>query len=56
MINLPEVAMLDLEAITRRPVVVSDSDGREALAIRSMANLILVWITVLWTACTPQSS
>jgi pyruvate/2-oxoglutarate dehydrogenase complex dihydrolipoamide acyltransferase (E2) component len=42
-INLPEVAILDLEAITRRPVVVTDADGNEALAIRSMANLILGW-------------
>jgi pyruvate/2-oxoglutarate dehydrogenase complex dihydrolipoamide acyltransferase (E2) component len=42
-INLPEVAILDLEAITRRPVVVRDAESTESLGIRSMANLILGW-------------
>jgi pyruvate/2-oxoglutarate dehydrogenase complex dihydrolipoamide acyltransferase (E2) component len=42
-INLPEVAILDLEAITRRPAVITATDGSEALAIRSMANLVLGW-------------
>jgi pyruvate/2-oxoglutarate dehydrogenase complex dihydrolipoamide acyltransferase (E2) component len=42
-INLPQVAILDLEAIVRRPVVVADGQGGEAIAIRPMANLILGW-------------
>lgn len=42
-INVPQVAILDLEAIVRRPVVVSDADGNESIAIRPMVNLILGW-------------
>jgi pyruvate/2-oxoglutarate dehydrogenase complex dihydrolipoamide acyltransferase (E2) component len=42
-IAVPQVAILDLEAIVRRPVVVVDADGNESLAIRPMANLILGW-------------
>jgi 2-oxoglutarate dehydrogenase E2 component (dihydrolipoamide succinyltransferase) len=38
-INQPQVAILDLEAVVRRPVVV----GGEAIAIRPMANLCLSW-------------
>lgn len=42
-IDLPQVAILDLEAIVRRPVVVADAAGNESIAIRSMVNLILGW-------------
>ncbi|MGX6450013.1 2-oxo acid dehydrogenase subunit E2, partial [Patulibacter sp. S7RM1-6] len=42
-INVPQVAILDLEAIVRRPVVVADADGNESIAIRSMAHLCLGW-------------
>jgi pyruvate/2-oxoglutarate dehydrogenase complex dihydrolipoamide acyltransferase (E2) component len=42
-INLPQVAILDLEAIVRRPVVITDADGNESIAIRPMVNLILGW-------------
>jgi pyruvate/2-oxoglutarate dehydrogenase complex dihydrolipoamide acyltransferase (E2) component len=42
-IDVPRVAILDLEAIVRRPVVVTDADGRESIAIRPMVNLILGW-------------
>jgi 2-oxoglutarate dehydrogenase E2 component (dihydrolipoamide succinyltransferase) len=42
-INVPQVAILDLEAIVRRPVVVTDADGGESIAIRSMAYLCLSW-------------
>jgi pyruvate/2-oxoglutarate dehydrogenase complex dihydrolipoamide acyltransferase (E2) component len=42
-INVPQVAILDLEAIVRRPVVVTDTEGNESIAIRPMANLILGW-------------
>jgi pyruvate/2-oxoglutarate dehydrogenase complex dihydrolipoamide acyltransferase (E2) component len=42
-INIPQVAILDLEAIVRRPVVVTDAEGNEGIAIRPMVNLILGW-------------
>ena len=42
-IHQPQVAILDLEAIVRRPVVVVEADGSEAVAIRPMANLCLSW-------------
>jgi 2-oxoglutarate dehydrogenase E2 component (dihydrolipoamide succinyltransferase) len=41
-INQPQVAILDLEAIVKRPVVVSN-DGQDAIAIRPMAYLPLSW-------------
>lgn len=43
LVNLPEVGILDLGAITRCPVVITDDAGNESLAIRSVANLILGW-------------
>jgi pyruvate/2-oxoglutarate dehydrogenase complex dihydrolipoamide acyltransferase (E2) component len=42
-INLPQVGILDVEAVVRRPVVVTSPDGGESIAIRSMVNLILGW-------------
>jgi 2-oxoglutarate dehydrogenase E2 component (dihydrolipoamide succinyltransferase) len=42
-INQPQVAILDLEAVVKRPVVVVDEAGQEAIAIRPMANLCLSW-------------
>jgi pyruvate/2-oxoglutarate dehydrogenase complex dihydrolipoamide acyltransferase (E2) component len=42
-IDVPQVAILDLEAIVRRPVVVAGADGEEAIAIRSMAHLCMSW-------------
>jgi 2-oxoglutarate dehydrogenase E2 component (dihydrolipoamide succinyltransferase) len=42
-INQPQVAILDLEAVTRRPVVVADERGRESIAIRPMAYLCMSW-------------
>ncbi|QYG92340.1 2-oxo acid dehydrogenase subunit E2 [Iamia sp. SCSIO 61187] len=42
-INQPQVAILSTEGVTRRPVVVTDSAGNEAIAIRSIANLSLTW-------------
>jgi pyruvate/2-oxoglutarate dehydrogenase complex dihydrolipoamide acyltransferase (E2) component len=42
-IDVPQVGILDLEAVVRRPVVVSDGSGGESIAIRSMMNLILGW-------------
>jgi pyruvate/2-oxoglutarate dehydrogenase complex dihydrolipoamide acyltransferase (E2) component len=42
-INLPQVGILDLEAIVKRPVVVTGADGQDSIAIRPMANLCLSW-------------
>jgi 2-oxoglutarate dehydrogenase E2 component (dihydrolipoamide succinyltransferase) len=42
-INQPQVAILDLEAVTKRPVVVTDQHGRDSIAVRPMAYLCLSW-------------
>jgi pyruvate/2-oxoglutarate dehydrogenase complex dihydrolipoamide acyltransferase (E2) component len=42
-INQPQVAILDLEAVVKRPVVITDSDGNDSIAIRSMTILGLSW-------------
>ncbi len=42
-INQPQVAILDLEAVVKRPVVVTDQDGGESVGIRPMTNLCLSW-------------
>ncbi len=42
-INVPQVGILDMEAITRRPVVITDSQGNESIAIRSMTYFCLSW-------------
>jgi pyruvate/2-oxoglutarate dehydrogenase complex dihydrolipoamide acyltransferase (E2) component len=42
-INLPQVAILDLEAVVKRPVVITDADGNDAIAIRPMAMLCMSW-------------
>jgi 2-oxoglutarate dehydrogenase E2 component (dihydrolipoamide succinyltransferase) len=42
-INQPQVAILDLEAVVKRPVVVTDGAGRDSIAIRPMAYLCLSW-------------
>jgi 2-oxoglutarate dehydrogenase E2 component (dihydrolipoamide succinyltransferase) len=42
-INLPQVAILDLEAVVKRPVVVTGADGEDAIAIRPMTVLGLSW-------------
>jgi pyruvate/2-oxoglutarate dehydrogenase complex dihydrolipoamide acyltransferase (E2) component len=42
-INQPQVAILDLEAVVRRPVAVDDGAGGEAVAIRPVANLCMSW-------------
>src|SRR4029077_20833268 len=42
-INQPQVAILDLEAVVKRPVAVSDDAGRDSIAIRPMASLCLSW-------------
>ena len=40
-INQPQVAILDIEALVKRPVVVQDERGQDVIAIRSMMNLCL---------------
>jgi pyruvate/2-oxoglutarate dehydrogenase complex dihydrolipoamide acyltransferase (E2) component len=42
-INTPQVGILDLEAIVKRPVVVTDEAGQDSIAIRPMANFVLGW-------------
>jgi pyruvate/2-oxoglutarate dehydrogenase complex dihydrolipoamide acyltransferase (E2) component len=42
-INAPQVGILDMEAIVKRPVVVTDDDGQDSIAIRPMANFVLGW-------------
>ena len=42
-ISQPQVAILDVEAITKRPVVVTDTFGQDAIAIRPMVILGLAW-------------
>jgi len=41
-INQPQVAILDLEAVVKRPVVVSGSGG-DSIAIRPMTYLCMSW-------------
>jgi 2-oxoglutarate dehydrogenase complex dihydrolipoamide succinyltransferase (E2) component len=41
-INQPQVAILDLEAVVKRAVVVGE-DGDESIAIRPMTNLCMSW-------------
>jgi 2-oxoglutarate dehydrogenase dihydrolipoamide succinyltransferase (E2 component) len=42
-INQPQVAILDLEAVVKRPVVITDAAGNDAIAIRPMTNLCMSW-------------
>ena len=42
-INQPQVAILDLEAIVKRPIVVTDDDGDDVIEIRPQTILGLSW-------------
>ena len=42
-INQPQVAILSTDGITRKPVVVNDVDGNEAIAIHSVGMLAMSW-------------
>jgi 2-oxoglutarate dehydrogenase E2 component (dihydrolipoamide succinyltransferase) len=42
-INQPQVAILDLEAIVKRPVVVEGPEGDDTIAIRPMSYLCMSW-------------
>jgi 2-oxoglutarate dehydrogenase dihydrolipoamide succinyltransferase (E2 component) len=41
-INQPQVGILDLEAVVKRPVVIESADG-DSIAIRPMTNLCMSW-------------
>ena len=42
-INQPQVAILDTEAIVKRPLVITDELGNDSIAIRSMTYLCMSW-------------
>jgi pyruvate/2-oxoglutarate dehydrogenase complex dihydrolipoamide acyltransferase (E2) component len=42
-INQPQVAILDLEAVVKRPVALTDDSGADVIAVRPMAYLCLSW-------------
>jgi pyruvate/2-oxoglutarate dehydrogenase complex dihydrolipoamide acyltransferase (E2) component len=42
-INQPQIAILDLEAVVKRAVVLTDADGNDSIAIRPMTILGLSW-------------
>ena len=42
-INLPQVAILDTEAVVKRPVVLTDDKGNDSIAIRHMTYLCMSW-------------
>ncbi|WP_270045638.1 dihydrolipoamide acetyltransferase family protein [Solirubrobacter ginsenosidimutans] len=42
-INLPQVGILDTEAVVKRAVVITDDAGNDSIAIRSMTYLCMGW-------------
>lgn len=42
-INQPQVAILDTEAVVRRPVVITDERGNDSIAIRHMTYFCMSW-------------
>ena len=42
-INLPQVGILDFEAVVKRPVVITDEGGNDSIAIRPMTIFGLSW-------------
>jgi pyruvate/2-oxoglutarate dehydrogenase complex dihydrolipoamide acyltransferase (E2) component len=42
-INQPQVAILDTEAVVKRAVVITDEDGNDSIAIRPMTYLCMSW-------------
>lgn len=42
-INQPQVAVLSTDGVARRPVVVTDGEGAESIAIHSVGHLCLSW-------------
>ena len=56
-INQPQVAILDFEAIVKRPVVVTDQEGNDSIAIRPMTIFGLeLGSPCAWTARSRPSS
>jgi 2-oxoglutarate dehydrogenase E2 component (dihydrolipoamide succinyltransferase) len=43
LINQPQVAILSTDGISRKPVVVTDAEGGESIAIHSLGMLVLSW-------------
>lgn len=43
LINQPQVAILSTDGIRRKPVVVTDNDGNEGIAVHSVGILALAW-------------
>ena len=43
LINQPQVAILSTDGISRKPVVVTHTDGSEAIAVHSVGVLALAW-------------
>ena len=43
LINQPQVAILSTDGVTRKPVVVTDAEGNESIAIHSVGMLVLSW-------------
>jgi len=42
-INQPQVAILSTDGVARKPVVITDANGGESIAIHSMGMLVLSW-------------
>jgi pyruvate/2-oxoglutarate dehydrogenase complex dihydrolipoamide acyltransferase (E2) component len=42
-INQPQVAILDLESVVKRPMVITDANGNDSIAIRPMVYLCMSW-------------
>jgi 2-oxoglutarate dehydrogenase E2 component (dihydrolipoamide succinyltransferase) len=42
-INQPQVAILDVEAVVKRPVVIEDETGADAIAVRPIGFLCMSW-------------
>ena len=55
-INLPQVGILDTEAVVKRPVVVTDELGNDSIAIRSMTYLCMGWDHRALDGASPRSS
>jgi 2-oxoglutarate dehydrogenase E2 component (dihydrolipoamide succinyltransferase) len=42
-INQPQVAILSTDGVSRKPVVITDNEGGESIAIHSVGMLVLSW-------------
>ena len=55
-INQPQVAILDTEAVVKRPVVITDELGNDSIAIRPMTYLCMSGTTARSTGRSRRSS